>query len=81
VAWRYDMDKDKLAKVWMWINLILGALGFILFVIFGIRVIVAVVGHESFGIWVWNVALTTWFFITSILYILVGLAWKKRIGE
>jgi len=74
-------DKKKImAKVWMWLNFILGIAGFILFLIFGIRVIVAVVGDHSFGVWIWNMGLTLWFFITSILYILVGLAWKKRIG-
>lgn len=74
-------DKDKLAKVWMWLNLVLGIIGFVLFVIFGIRVIVAVAGHQGVGIWIWNTGLTCWFFITSIIYILVGFAWKKRIGE
>lgn len=75
------MDKDKLAKVWMWLNLVLGIIGFILFAIFGIRVIIAVAGDKGVAVWIWNSLLTSWFFITAILYILVGLAWKKRIGE
>lgn len=75
------MDKDKLAKVWTWLNLVLGIIGFILFAVFGIRVIIAVAGDKGLAVWIWNSILTFWFFLTSILYILVGLAWKKRIGE
>ena len=75
------MNKDKLAKVWMWLNLVLGVLGFILFVVFGIRVIIAVAGDKGVAVWLWNSILVGWFFVNAVKDILVGLAWKKRIGE
>ena len=73
------MDKKKLAKVWMWINLILGVLAFILFAVFGIRVIIAVAGDKGLAVWIWNSILMLWFFITAVKDILAGLAWKKKL--
>lgn len=72
-------SKQWNAKLWMWLNLVLGALGFILFVVFGIRVIIAVAGDKGVAVWLWNSFLCGWHLLTAAIWLVTGFLWRKKL--
>lgn len=69
--------KKFLKKVVPWIALVVMVVSFVLMVVFGIHIIVAVAGKASFWIFMLKVTATAWFGVNALWNFLIWLLIKK----